>query len=212
MLPFVFCKRNSLMIRCPRLSSLLLTLSLICAIPLTHQPQPTSPTYALTPAPAPAPKKETQYDKLVSFLSSHYKRPHSQVATIVKETVEQAQSKGIDPLLFLAVISVESNFNPNAVSNKGAIGLVQVMPESHPTKIEAIRRAGKKPTDIPENINMGVSILSEYRQIHNGDMHKALLRYNGSLRDKKGRYAAKIMAEHKRFETLAAPDPTPDAR
>ena len=204
MLPFVFGKRNSLMIRCPRLSTSLLVLSLICAIPLNPYSQRGTFTYAATPATT---KEVNRYDKLVSFLSQHYKRPRSQVASIVKETVSQAQSKGIDPLLFLALISVESNFNPNAVSHKGAIGLVQVMPGSHPTKIEAIRRAGKKPTDIPENISMGVNILSEYRKIHNGDMRKALLSYNGSLRDKKGRYAAKIMAEHRRLEGLAEPEP-----
>lgn len=201
------------MIRCLRLSTSLLAISLIVAIPYTPRPKQNLNTYDFTTAsPVVAtPKKETQetrYDKLISFLSNHYKRPHGQVAIIVRETVSQAKSKGIDPLLFLAVISVESNFNPNAVSHKGAIGLVQVMPGSHPTKIEAIRRAGKKPTDIPENINMGVSILSEYRQVHNGDIRKALLSYNGSLRDKKGRYAAKIMAEHKRLESFTAPERT----
>lgn len=44
--------------------------------------------------------------------------------------IQNAQSNGLDPELVAAVISVESGFDPNAVSSRGAIGLMQVMPET----------------------------------------------------------------------------------
>lgn len=195
------------MIRCPQLSTCILTISLLCAVPLSPHLFPEKPNKQPPIFSSEEPKQQVQYDRLVSFLAEHYKRPRSQVEAIVDETVVHAQSKDIDPLLFLALISVESNFNPNAVSPKGAVGLVQVMPVYHKKKIQAIQKSGKKPTDIRENIKMGLSILSEYRSLHKGDMRKALLSYNGSLRDKKGRYASKIMAEHRRFEGLSSPEP-----
>lgn len=204
------------MIRCPRLSTTILTISLICALPLTtlQKPKenfaqaanPISETPIVTPAVDLVQKEEVRYERLVSFLSEHYNRPRHQVESIVEETVAHAESENIDPILFLALIATESSFNPNAVSPKGAIGLVQVIPRYHPTKINAITRSGKRPTDIRENIKMGVAILSEYRAIHNGDMRKALLSYNGSLKDTRGRYASKIMAERRRLEGLSSPE------
>lgn len=204
------------MIRCPRLSTSILTISLICALPLTtlqkpkenfSQATPLTATTITPPAVDLVQKEEVRYERLVSFLSEHYKRPRQQVASIVEETVTHAESENIDPILFLALIATESSFNPNALSPKGAIGLVQVMPRYHTTKINAVTRSGKRPTDIGENIKMGVAILSEYRAMHNGDMRKALLSYNGSLKDSRGRYASKIMAEHRKLEGLSSPEP-----
>lgn len=143
-------------------------------------------------------KKEKQ--KLVSFLSKHYSRSPAMIEKIVDEATIEARSKGIDPLLFLALISVESSFNPNARSSAGAVGLSQVIPKWHPEKIRAIRNAGKTPNDIRENIRMGVNILAEYRKMHKGNMRLALLRYNGSLKDPRGRYAAKVMKAHATLE------------
>lgn len=140
--------------------------------------------------------------RLVSFISSKYSRSPKVVSRIVDETTSYARKKGIDPLLFLALISVESKFDPNAISRVGAVGLSQVLPQAHPDRIQAAQKAGKAPTDIRTNIHMGVDILSEYRNLHNGDMRMALLRYNGSLKDRRGRYAAKVMAEHAAFETV----------
>lgn len=153
--------------------------------------------------------QEQQQEKarLVSFISSKYSRSPKVVSRIVDETTVHARAKGIDPLLFLAVISVESSFNPHAVSSAGAVGLSQVLPRAHPEKIQAARKSGKQPTDIATNIKMGVDILAEYRKLHKGDMRLALLRYNGSLKDRRGRYAAKVMAQHAVLETAVNRQP-----
>ncbi len=81
------------------------------------------------------------------------------------------------PQLVLAVIDVESAFDPFAVSYAGAIGLMQVMP-FWPTHLGLER---KDLIDIELNIRMGTSILAHYLERERGDYVRALGRYNGSL-------------------------------
>jgi len=81
------------------------------------------------------------------------------------------------PQLVLAVIDVESAFDPFAVSYAGAVGLMQVMPfwptELGLSKMDLI--------DVELNIRMGTSILAYYLERERGDYRRALGRYNGSL-------------------------------
>ena len=81
------------------------------------------------------------------------------------------------PQLVLAVIDVESAFDPFAVSHAGAVGLMQVMP-FWPTHLGLER---KDLIDIELNIRMGTSILAHYLERERGDYMRALGRYNGSL-------------------------------
>ncbi|MEO2083709.1 MAG: lytic transglycosylase domain-containing protein, partial [Desulfurobacteriaceae bacterium] len=73
--------------------------------------------------------------------------------------------------LFLELVKAESNFNPKAVSKKGAMGLCQLMPET-------ARELGvKDPFDPDENLNAGAKFLSRlYRKYRNWE--KALAAYN----------------------------------
>jgi soluble lytic murein transglycosylase-like protein len=81
------------------------------------------------------------------------------------------------PQLVLAVIDVESAFDPFAVSHAGAVGLMQVMPfwprQLGMTNQELVR--------IPQNVRMGCTILKFYLDRERGDYTKALARYNGSV-------------------------------
>jgi soluble lytic murein transglycosylase-like protein len=81
------------------------------------------------------------------------------------------------PQLVLAVIDVESAFDPFAVSYAGAIGLMQVMP-FWPTELGLTK---KDLIDVELNIRMGTSILAYYLEHERGDYRRALGRYNGSL-------------------------------
>lgn len=81
------------------------------------------------------------------------------------------------PQLVLAVIDVESAFDPFAVSYAGAVGLMQVMP-FWPTELGLSK---KDLIDVELNIRMGTSILAYYLERERGDYHRALGRYNGSL-------------------------------
>ena len=83
-----------------------------------------------------------------------------------------AVAYGVDPVLVRAVIQVESDFNPQCVSNKGARGLMQLMPET-------ARRYGIRDIFNPEeNIRGGVRELAELLEMFNNDLPRALAAYN----------------------------------
>ncbi len=81
------------------------------------------------------------------------------------------------PQLVLALIDVESSFDPFAVSSAGAVGLMQVMP-FWPRKLGLSTR---DLLDVELNVRMGTSILAYYLDRERGDYRRALGRYNGSL-------------------------------
>lgn len=88
----------------------------------------------------------------------------------------------LDPLLVTAIMSVESSFNPRAVSSKGAKGLMQLMP---PTAEWAAAQMGMEPFsedmlfDPDINVSIGVWYLANLRRLFDGDMALALAAYNG---------------------------------
>ena len=81
------------------------------------------------------------------------------------------------PQLVLAVIDVESAFDPFVVSSAGAVGMMQVMP-FWPRELGLSTR---DLLDVEMNIRMGTSILAYYLERERGDYRRALARYNGSL-------------------------------
>ncbi|ATJ82297.1 soluble lytic murein transglycosylase-related regulatory protein [Halomonas beimenensis] len=90
---------------------------------------------------------------------------------------QEARLAGLAPELVLAVIQVESAFQAEAVSSAGAVGLMQIMPFW-------IRELGLPADDLkdPErNLRYGCTILAHYLAVEDGDLTRALARYNGSL-------------------------------
>ena len=85
---------------------------------------------------------------------------------------KHASRFGVDPLLVRAVIQVESDFNPRCVSNKGARGLMQLIPET-------AKRYGVKRIDDPEeNIRGGVQYLADLLAMFSNDLPRVLAAYN----------------------------------
>ena len=93
----------------------------------------------------------------------------------------------LQPAFVLAVIEVESGFNPYAVSRVGAQGLMQVMPFWK----NEIGRADDNLTDMETNLKYGCTILKHYIEKTDGHMADALARYNGSYGSY--RYSIKVM-------------------
>ncbi len=91
----------------------------------------------------------------------------------VSELVASIASRhDVEPLLVDSVIRVESNYNPYAISSKGALGLMQLIPTT-------ARRFGVSDTFAPEqNIEGGVRYLKYLMQLYNGDERLALAAYN----------------------------------
>jgi len=95
----------------------------------------------------------------------------------LKSVHYEATRAGLDPQLVLGLIQVESGFKKYAVSRAGARGFMQVMPFW--TKL--IGTKGDDLFDMRKNIRYGCVILRHYLNIENGDLFRALGRYNGSL-------------------------------
>jgi soluble lytic murein transglycosylase-like protein len=121
----------------------------------------------------------------------------------VFETAQMAgRARQIDPLLIVAIIGIESGFNPFAESSVGAQGLMQIMPRFHMDKVPA--GAGNQPFFDPViNIKVGVSVLEEAIR-RAGGLVPGLQYYAGSTTDPESGYAGKVLAEKQRLEQAAA--------
>ncbi|KPC53287.1 Membrane-bound lytic murein transglycosylase C precursor [Amantichitinum ursilacus] len=89
----------------------------------------------------------------------------------------EATRAGLDPQMVLGLINVESGFNRYAISSVGARGLMQVMPFWQ----RQIGTPQQNLFDMNTNLRYGCTILRHYLDIENGDLFRALGRYNGSL-------------------------------
>lgn len=108
---------------------------------------------------------------------------------ILKLVHLEADRVELPPELILAVIEVESNFDRYAVSVAGALGLMQIMP----FWLEEIGRPNDNLLHIATNLRYGCTILKFYYDKENGDLQRALGRYNGSLGRR--RYPAKVITK-----------------
>lgn len=102
--------------------------------------------------------------------------PEDERFTILRLVHKEASKFGLDPMLVLALINVESDFDHYAISSAGAMGLMQVMPF---WKAE-LGHPKDNLHEISTNLKYGCAILSIYLQKENNDTTLALARYNGS--------------------------------
>ncbi len=96
---------------------------------------------------------------------------------LLKNVHYEASRVNLQPELILAVIHVESRFNRWAISRVGAQGLMQIMP----FWLKEIGRPDDNLFDLKTNLRFGCTILSYYLKKENGNLVRALGRYNGSL-------------------------------
>jgi len=96
---------------------------------------------------------------------------------ILRAAHQEARRVSLDPELVLAVIDVESGFDRFAISRVGAQGLMQIMP----FWLEEIGRPADNLFHTRTNLRLGCTILRYYLDAEQGNMRRALARYNGSL-------------------------------
>ena len=157
-------------------------------------------------APAAAPKENPRYRKLSQFLAKRYKVSQAFTLDLVTIAHVAGQQVGLDPLLIIAVMAVESRFNPIAESDMGAKGLMQVIPRFHTEKL-AVHGGEYAVLDPKTNILVGAQILKEYIRLAGG-VEAGLQMYNGAADDPSQGYAQKVIAEKQRLEqALRTPRP-----
>jgi soluble lytic murein transglycosylase-like protein len=140
---------------------------------------------------------EENIETLARVVGSKYRVSHDVTREFVGTAYREAKRNRLDPLLIVAVMAVESGFNPAAQSDGGAIGLMQVIPRYHPDKFSAAR--GESVRDPSTNIRVGSQALKEYI-VRGGTEAAGLQLYNGAPGDTSKAYATKVTAERQRLQ------------
>jgi len=141
-----------------------------------------------------------QYRALAAYLSRRYRVAQDATEQLVEAAHKAGDRTGMDPLLILAVIAVESRFNPIAESVMGAKGLMQVIPRFHQDKLDALG-GDDSVFDPTTNILVGARILKDAVR-RGGGVMPGLQLYNGAYGDDSQQYAQKVMAEKLRMQQM----------
>jgi hypothetical protein len=139
-----------------------------------------------------------QQAAVANWLARRYRVAPEPVSRLVQEAWAVGQRAGLDPTLILAIMAVESSFNPFAQSQVGAQGLMQVMTRVHDDKYEAFggQHAAFDPVT---NLRVGVQVLKECIA-RAGGLEAGLRFYVGAAnREDDGGYADKVLAEQARL-------------
>jgi len=155
------------------------------------------PPIAINPRELPREQAAVAY-----WLSKKYRVAPEPVAALVNEAYDLGKRTKLDPTLILAIVAIESSFNPFAQSAVGAQGLMQVMTRIHTDKYEDVggHLAAFNPVT---NLRVGVKVLQECIA-RAGSLEGGLRYYVGAANlPSDGGYAAKVLAEHFRLRQVA---------
>lgn len=159
---------------------------------------------AIERATAANPKDLPKQQAAVAYwLSKKYRVAPEPLSALVAEAYEIGKRTQLDPTLLLAIMAIESSFNPFAESSMGAQGLMQVMTKVHSDKYEHF--GGKLAAFDPlTNLRVGTKVLQECIA-RAGSLEGGLKLYVGaSLLDDGSSYISKVLAEHARLQQVAS--------
>jgi len=141
------------------------------------------------------------------WLSRKYRVAPEPLSVLVAEAFDVGQKARVDPTLILAVMAIESRFNPFAQSPVGAQGLMQVLTRVHTDKYEDFggRLAAFDPVS---NLRVGAKVLQDCIK-QAGSIEGGLRLYVGAVSSDGGDYINKVMAEHLRIQSVALGKPMP---
>jgi hypothetical protein len=156
-----------------------------------EMPSEVTDTTALTP----------RMQGALNFVSRRYRVASDALLPVFATAQAVGRDLHLDPLLIIAVIGVESGFNPFSQSGYGAQGLMQVVPRFHTDKLpeEADPSAFLDPQI---NVQVGARVLRESIN-RMGGLEEGLQQFGGALSDPDRRYANKVLAEKQRLEQAA---------
>jgi soluble lytic murein transglycosylase-like protein len=143
-----------------------------------------------------------EQDKVAVFLSHRYRVAEAPMSRLVHAAFDTGREVGLDPLLLLSVMAIESGFNPYAESGVGAQGLMQVMSKVHSDKFDYFGgpAAALQPL---ANIKVGALVLKDC-VARGGSLAAGLRLYVGSTTpNSDGGYGAKVVAERMRLRDVA---------
>ena len=132
---------------------------------------------------------------------------------LARAILAEAEAARLDPLLVLAVIEIESGYDPAAVSGAGALGLMQLLPGTLRREAEGLGLAGSDPSHPVANVRAGVRYLRRCLDSY-PDWNLALMAYNagpnrlygwiraGKVPSEVQGYARRVLAEHRRLQRL----------
>jgi soluble lytic murein transglycosylase-like protein len=139
---------------------------------------------------------DPEIDAVANAVARKYRISLQATREFVGTAYREGKGIGVDPLLIIAVMAVESRFNPVAQSDGGAMGLMQVIPRYHTDKFNAAR--GESVLDPRTNIQLGTRVLKEYLRRGGTDV-AGLQLYNGASADAGTLYANKVLGERQRL-------------
>ena len=141
---------------------------------------------------------------VANWLSKKYNVAYDPMRALVAEVYSTGKNNRLDPALILAVMAIESRFNPYAQSSAGAQGLMQVMTRVHVEKFQLFG-GHEAALDPDANMRVGSLILREYIA-KGGSLNAGLRLYVGasSIFISDGGYGEKVLAERSRLRHAAA--------
>src|SRR4051812_10878179 len=143
---------------------------------------------------------------LADFLARRYKVSQAITFDLVTMAHSAGHQIGLDPLLIIAVMAVESRFNPIAESVAGAKGLMQVIPKYHVDKFREFGGEKYAVFDPETNILVGTRILKDYLA-QTGSLDGALQLYVGASDPDDVPYIEKVMTEKQRLQQVLRAKP-----
>ncbi len=147
----------------------------------------------------PAIGAEPAIEAVAGAVARRYRISEDATRELVGAAYGEGRRIGLDPLLIIAVMAVESHFNPIAQSDGGAIGLMQVIPRYHADQFESGER--ESVLDPRTNIGLGARVLKEYIR-RAGTEVAGLQLYNGAAGDASNGYANKVLGERQRLQEV----------
>jgi soluble lytic murein transglycosylase-like protein len=139
-----------------------------------------------------------QAQALRSYIARKYQIATSVAGVLVKTAFRVGHEKRLDPQLLLAVIAIESRYNPYAESHVGAQGLMQVMTQVHIDKFDRYGEGAVAALNPIANIRVGAQILGDCIK-RRGSVKGGLACYVGSTGPNDGGYGEKVLAEQRRL-------------